>query len=74
LDHGDSALIFMLRYWTHVDYFYSTSTAIRFSMDRLFQERGIEIAFPQRDLHIRSIVPRGGNEKKAPERQEKKEE
>jgi small-conductance mechanosensitive channel len=56
LEHGDSALIFMLRYWTHVDYYYMTSTDIRFAIDRLFRERGIEIAFPQRDIHIRSIA------------------
>lgn len=31
-------------------------TAIRFEIDRLFRERGIEIAFPQRDIHIRSSV------------------
>ena len=53
-DHGDSALIFILRYWTTIDYYYTTSTDIRFAMDRLFRERNIEIAFPQRDLHIRS--------------------
>ena len=53
-DHGDSALIFILRYWTTVDYYYSTSSDIRFSLDRLFRERNIEIAFPQRDVHIRS--------------------
>ena len=55
-DHGDSALIFTLRYWTTVDYFYSTSTDIRFALDRLFRERNIEIAFPQRDIHIRSVI------------------
>ena len=54
-DHGDSALIFTLRYWTTVDYYYTTSTDIRFAIDRLFRERNIEIAFPQRDLHIRSM-------------------
>jgi small-conductance mechanosensitive channel len=54
LDHADSALIFRLRYWAHVDNYYSTSTAIRFTLDRRFRELGIEIAFPQRDLHIRS--------------------
>jgi small-conductance mechanosensitive channel len=53
-DHGDSALIFTLRYWTTVDYYYTTSTDIRFTIDRLFRERNIEIAFPQRDIHIRS--------------------
>ncbi len=55
-DHGDSALIFILRYWTTVDYYYTTSTDIRFAIDRLFRERNIEIAFPQQDIHIRSIV------------------
>ena len=55
-DHGDSALIFILRYWTTIKYYYTTSTDIRFAIDRLFKERGIEIAFPQRDIHIRSMV------------------
>ncbi len=54
-DHGDSALIFTLRYWTTVDYYYTTSTDVRFAVDRLFRERNIEIAFPQRDIHIRSM-------------------
>lgn len=54
-DHGDSALIFILRYWTTIDYYYTTSTDIRFAIDRLFRERNIEIAFPQRDIHIRSM-------------------
>jgi potassium efflux system protein len=53
-EHGDSALIFILRYWTTVDYYQTTSTDIRFAMDRLFRERNIEIAFPQMDVHIRS--------------------
>ena len=57
LDHGDSALIFRLRYWAHVENFYSTSTAIRFELDRRFRELEIEIAFPQRDIHIRTIDP-----------------
>jgi small-conductance mechanosensitive channel len=55
-DHGDSALIFTLRYWTTVDYYYPTYSDIRFAIDRLFKERDIEIAFPQRDIHIRSIL------------------
>jgi len=54
LDHADSALVFRLRYWAHVDNFFSTSTAIRFELDRRFRDLGIEIAFPQRDIHIRS--------------------
>jgi small-conductance mechanosensitive channel len=56
MDHGDSALIFRLRFWTHVDNFYRTTTDVRFELDRRFRELNIEIAFPQRDIHIRSSV------------------
>jgi potassium efflux system protein len=54
MDHGDSALIFRLRFWVHVDSYYTSTTDVRFELDRRFRELGIEIAFPQRDLHIRS--------------------
>ena len=57
MDHGDSALLFRLRFWTHVDNYWSTTTDVRFALDRRFRELGIEIAFPQRDLHIRSVDP-----------------
>ncbi len=53
-DFGDSALIFVLRFWTRVEYFYSVETDVRYGITRLFREKNIEIAFPQRDLHIRS--------------------
>ncbi|RMG64890.1 MAG: potassium transporter KefA [Bacteroidetes bacterium] len=56
-DFGDSALIFRLRVWTTIDECLRVETDIRFEIDRLFRERGIEIAFPQRDIHIRSMVP-----------------
>ena len=63
MDHGDSALIFRLRFWVHVDSFYTSTTNVRFELDRRFRELGIEIAFPQRDLHIRTDhtrpVPKG---------------
>jgi small-conductance mechanosensitive channel len=50
--HGESTLDFMLRYWTFIDYYYATETEIRFEIERLFKERGIVIAFPQRDVHL----------------------
>jgi potassium efflux system protein len=55
-DFGDSALIFVLRVWTDVNNMLKVGTAIRFEIDRVFRERNIEIAFPQRDIHIRSSV------------------
>jgi len=55
VDHADSALIFRLRIWVHVDDYWDIPSRIRFDIDRRFRELGIEIAFPQRDLHIRSL-------------------
>ena len=55
VDHADSALIFRLRIWVDVDDYWTVASQIRFDIDRRFRELGIEIAFPQRDLHIRSL-------------------
>jgi potassium-dependent mechanosensitive channel len=55
IDHGDSALIFRLRIWVHVDDYYTVPSQIRCDIDRRFRELAIEIAFPQRDLHIRTF-------------------
>ncbi len=54
IDHGPSALIFRLRIWVHVDNYWAVPSLIRFEIDKHFRELGIEIAFPQQDLHIRS--------------------
>jgi len=54
-DFGDSALVFKLRFWTHIDHMLVAETSVRFLIDQLFRERHIEISFPQRDIHIRSI-------------------
>ena len=52
---GDSSLDFQLRcYLTDVDYFLMSSSDLRFAIDKAFREEGIEIPFPQRDLHVRS--------------------
>jgi small-conductance mechanosensitive channel len=62
LDHGDSALIFRLRFWAHVDNYFKSTTEVRFELNHRFRELGIEIAFPQRDLHIRSDHTRTSSE------------
>ncbi len=64
-DFGDSALIFTLRLWTDIDSMLKVGTAIRFEIDRLFKERGIEIAFPQQDIHIRLTVTGNLNHEKS---------
>lgn len=53
---GDSSLNFILRVWTRQ---YSTTPGVlrselNFMIWNIFKEHGIEIPFPQRDIHIRS--------------------
>jgi small-conductance mechanosensitive channel len=72
-DFGDSALIFWLRVWTDVDYMLIVESQIRFEINRLFSERGIEIAFPQQDLHIRSVDEEALFKLKLDEKQKNKE-
>jgi len=55
-DFGDNALMFRLRVWTVIDHMVEVETNIRFEIDRLFRERGITIAFPQRDIHIKTVT------------------
>lgn len=62
-DFGESALIFTLRLWTLLDYGLTTDTDIRFEIDRIFQEKHIEIPFPQHDIHIRSVAEKPLSEK-----------
>jgi len=51
-DFGDSALLFELRCFTHLDYILTAPSDLRFRIDELFREHGIAIPFPQRDVHF----------------------
>lgn len=53
---GDSSLNFEVRaYVGCIDHYMSTIDELHFSIDQEFRNSGIEIAFPQRDIHVRSI-------------------
>lgn len=54
---GDSSLDFDLRVWTtkHVTTPKIIASDLYFAIFKAFAEQGIEIPFPQRDLHLRSI-------------------
>ncbi|MBW2508644.1 MAG: mechanosensitive ion channel, partial [Deltaproteobacteria bacterium] len=53
---GDSSLAFELRVFTRgVNQSFLARHELHMSIDKAFREAGIEIAFPQRDLHLRSL-------------------
>ncbi|MCG6878226.1 MAG: mechanosensitive ion channel [Deltaproteobacteria bacterium] len=54
LDFGDSTLVFSLRVWIKGWADRYADSEVRYHIDRIFKENGIEISFPQLDLHIRS--------------------
>jgi small-conductance mechanosensitive channel len=59
-DFGDNALIFDVYFWCEVGHagtLREIRSDIRFSIDRLFHENGIVIAFPQRDVHFDTSRP-----------------
>ncbi|MEO1198524.1 MAG: DUF3772 domain-containing protein [Pseudomonadota bacterium] len=58
MEFGDSSLNFALyAYIPDVDYVLTVHSDLRFAIFRAFNKAGIEIPFPQRDLHIKSTVP-----------------
>jgi small-conductance mechanosensitive channel len=53
---GESSLDFELRVWVlDVDEMLGATTELHQEIDRSFREAKIEIAFPQRDLHLRNL-------------------
>jgi len=56
LGFGDSTLNFELHVFVPgIESFIAVRHALHMAIDRAFREAGIEIAFPQQDVHIRSI-------------------
>uniref|UniRef100_I2Q0P8 Small-conductance mechanosensitive channel n=1 Tax=Desulfovibrio sp. U5L TaxID=596152 RepID=I2Q0P8_9BACT len=62
LNFGESSLDFKLFFWVDdVSVGLSTTSDIRFAINRRFREEGIEIPFPQREVRIvEGIDPSGG--------------
>ena len=55
-EFGDNALIFQLRaFVSSFDHFWKVRHGLHMAIDAAFRTAGIEIAFPQRDLHVRSV-------------------
>jgi len=54
---GESSLDFELRAWTGIDHWLKVRSDLLTAVYTAFAEHGIEIPFPQRDLHVRSVDP-----------------
>ncbi len=53
---GDSTLDFELRIFIpHIDHYQTIRHGLHVAIIKAFRKSGVEIAFPQRDLHVRSI-------------------
>lgn len=55
LGFGESSLDFRVLFWTHFESGLGTKSAVGIAIDEAFKKNGIEIPFPQRDLHVRSV-------------------
>ncbi len=55
LGFGDSSLNFQLNVWFAEDIWYGASSEVRVAVSDALSSAGIEIALPQRDLHLRSV-------------------
>ncbi len=51
---GDSSLDFSLRFWTRFEIFPRVRSEIAVGVNTALREAGIEIPFPQRDVHLKS--------------------
>ena len=80
MNFGPSSLDLVLRFWTNFDNGTSVSSEIRLKINQVFAANGIEISFPQMDLHLRSgdfaalanqIVPTGNKKESKAETAEK---
>jgi small-conductance mechanosensitive channel len=59
-DFGDNALVFQLFFWVEINRVIQRrmiESDVRFKIDALFAEKGIVIAFPQRDVHLDTSSP-----------------
>ena len=58
-DFGADALLFELRFWVNLRATnkVEVESELRFRIDELMADRGIVLAFPQRDVHLNVLRP-----------------
>jgi small-conductance mechanosensitive channel len=56
-DFGDSSLDFQIYFWVRESFLVeNTKSDIRYAIDDAFRKHGVQIPFPQRDVHIKTNV------------------
>jgi small-conductance mechanosensitive channel len=56
-DFGDSSLNFRVRFWVPFEQGLQSKSDVSIAIYNAFEEKGIEIPFPQRDIHIKTVPP-----------------
>ena len=51
---GESTLNFKVHFWTHYDNGLASKSIVGIAIDNAFRKAGVEIPFPQRDIHIKT--------------------
>ncbi len=65
-DFGDSSLNFRLRFWVPFEHGMQAKSDVSVALYNAFEEKGIQIPFPQRDIHIKTVPPEPGENKLTP--------
>ncbi|MGI9531524.1 mechanosensitive ion channel domain-containing protein [Lutimonas sp.] len=63
---GESSLDFKLRFWVHYEVGLQAKSDVSIEVYNQFAKQGIEIPFPQRDLHIKDLPATNGDQKILP--------
>ncbi len=56
-EFGDSSLNFKLRFWVHYESGLQAKSDVSIAIYNMFAKHGIEIPFPQQDVHIKDMPP-----------------
>ena len=64
---GESSLDFALRFWTkRFERWIEVSSEVTLAVHNALYDAGIQIPFPQRDLHVKSVEPKAAEALKPP--------
>ena len=54
---GESSLDFLLMFWAHQEHHFQLRSEVSVEINAALKVAGIEIPFPQRDIHVHAVPP-----------------